>query len=99
MLRSLWLPRLLRRSMTTPSSFGLNPFTALKGAVAKVPQLKYALGVMGVAAVVAIVLTWIADPRIAVFGIVITIALMYVVAIFAQSVGSIPGLRWLAALL
>lgn len=81
------------------SHIPLNPFSVLKKAVAKVPQLKYALAVMGVAAVVAIVLTWFADPRIAVFGIVITIALMYVLAIFAQSIGSIPGLRWLAALL
>lgn len=81
------------------SHIPLNPFSVLKKAVAKVPQLKYALAVMGLAAVVAIVLTWFADPRIAVFGIVITIALMYVVAIFAQSIGSIPGLRWLAALL
>ena len=65
----------------------LSPFTALNRAVAKVPQLKYALAVMGVAAVVAIVIFWISDPRIAVFDIVITIALMYVLAIFAQSIG------------
>lgn len=77
----------------------LNPFAVVKKAVEEVPQLKYALAVMGVAAVVAIVLTWISDPKIAVFGIIITIALMYVLAIFAQSVGSIPGLQWLAALL
>jgi hypothetical protein len=85
--------------MTTDgfSHIALNPFSALKTAVAKVPQLKYALAVIGVSAVVAIVLTWISDPKIAVFGIVITIALMYVLAIFAQSVGSIRGLQWLAA--
>jgi hypothetical protein len=87
--------------MTTggTSPIALSPFTALNRAVAKVPQLKYAMAVMGVAAVVAIVLTWIADPRIAVFGIVITIALMYVLAIFAQAIGSLPGRLWLAAFL
>ncbi len=81
------------------SPISLNPFAALKAAVAKVPQLKYALAVMGIAAVVAIVLTWISDPRIAIFGIVITIALMYILAIFAQSITQVAGRRWLAAFL
>jgi hypothetical protein len=74
----------------------LSPLAALNKAVAKVPQLKWAMGVMGVAAVVAIVLSWIADPQKAVYGIIITIALMYLLAIFGQ-IDRIPGFHWLAA--
>ena len=81
--------------MTKISQIALSPFAALRKATVAVPQLKYAMAIIGVAAVVAIVLSWIADPRIAIFGILITIALMYILAIFAQSVGSLPGLRWL----
>jgi hypothetical protein len=46
------------------SHITLSPFAALKKAVAKVPQLKWALGLMGVAAVPAIVLAWFADHKV-----------------------------------
>jgi hypothetical protein len=80
-------------------SVSLNPFKALKEATASVPALKYATGVTGLAATVAIVLGFVSDIRIAIFGVLIVIALMYLLAIFAQVLANIPGLRWLAGFL
>lgn len=78
-------------------SLSLNPVTALYKAVELVPQLKYAVGVIGLAGAVAIGLGFISNLKIAVFGIIITIGLMYLLVIFTQSIGVIPGLVWLAA--
>jgi hypothetical protein len=61
----------------------MNPFTLLKNAVKAVPAIKYALGVAGVASVVAIVLGLKLKPEIAVFGSLTVIGLMFVLVVFA----------------
>src|SRR5262245_58475132 len=62
----------------------LTPFNALNRAVRAVPAMKYALAVLGLVAVVAIVAAWRIDFRVAVFGAVIILVLMVAVLIFAR---------------
>ena len=62
----------------------LSPYRLLKDAVKAIPELKYALGVAGIAAVVAIVAGFGIDFRIAVFGTLIIIGLMFVLLIFSR---------------
>jgi hypothetical protein len=76
--------QLLNMSRHTPEKgFGtkMNPFKILKDAITAVPSVRYALGVAGIAAAVSIILGFIKDPEIAVFGILITIGLMYLLVI------------------
>ncbi len=77
----------------------LNPVSTLRNAVSAVPQVKYAAGITGLAAAVAIVLGFVSDIRIAIFGVLIILGLMYLLAIFTQVLTNIPGLRWLAGFL
>ena len=81
---------------STPS---LSPISALKHSISAVPEVKYALGITGIAAAVAITLGFVSDIRIAVFGVLIALALMYLLAIFTQVLANISGLRWLATFL
>src|SRR5262245_827197 len=76
-----------------------NPLTLLKGAIQSVPAVKYASGVLGIAAAVAITLGIIRDPKIAFFGIAFMLGLMFILVIFAYAAKETPGIRWLAALL
>jgi len=62
----------------------MNPSTLLKDAIKAVPAVRYALGVAGVASVVAIVLGFRLKPEIAVFGTLIVIGLMFVLVVFAD---------------
>ncbi len=55
----------------------------LKNAQKSVPAVKYAAGISGVAAVVAIVAGFQIDYRIAVFGTIIVLGLMFVLVIFS----------------
>jgi hypothetical protein len=64
------------------NTFG--PFEVLKQAVARVPAVKYALGIAGIAAAVAIVRTLVTDLRVAVFGIITMMILMAVLFLFAK---------------
>jgi len=77
----------------------MNPYKILNDAIKAVPALRYALAVAGIGAVVSIVLGFVKDPQIAVFGMLITIGLMFILVIFSHAVKDIPGVRWLAAIL
>lgn len=81
------------------TAVALTPIAALREAIAAVPQVKYALGVTGLAAAVAIVLGFISSIKVAVVGVLVILALMYLLAIFTQVLANIPGLKWLAGFL
>ncbi|MCI0494915.1 carboxypeptidase-like regulatory domain-containing protein [candidate division KSB1 bacterium] len=63
----------------------LSPFRILKEAIKAVPAVKYALGVAGIASVIAIVAGFKIDYRIAVFGTIIMIGLMLLLLIFSNA--------------
>jgi hypothetical protein len=77
----------------------MNPYKILSDAIRAVPSVRYALAVAGIGATVAIILGFIRDPKIAVFGIIITIGLMFILVIFSHAAKDLPGVRWLAATL
>jgi len=62
----------------------LNPLTILKDATKAVPSMKYALAVLGLVAVVAIVALWRVKYEVAIFGAVIILGLMVPVLVFAK---------------
>jgi hypothetical protein len=72
-----------------------NPMTVLKEAIKAVPAVKYALGVAGLGAVVAIIAGFNIDFRVAVFGILIIFVLMFGLLVFAKATetpkGPAPG--------
>jgi hypothetical protein len=77
----------------------INPQNILASAIREVPAVRYALGVAGVAAAVALILGLLKDVRIAFFGIAFTLALMVVLLIFSHMVEDLPGKKWMAAFL
>jgi hypothetical protein len=62
----------------------ISPFNTLNQAIKKVPALKYALGLAGIAAALAIIKTLVTDLRLAVFGMVVMLVLMTVLFVFAK---------------
>ncbi len=64
----------------------LSPVQVLIDAQKAVPAVRYAAGVAGIAAVVAIVAGFQLDPRIAVFGTIIVLGLMFVLVILSALV-------------
>lgn len=66
------------------------PLQFLREAIRAVPAVKYALGVGGVVAAIAIVYSFNLSPRFAFFGTLIMFILMGVLVIFARMV-SLPG--------
>jgi hypothetical protein len=62
----------------------MQPFKVLTEAVKAVPAVKYALGIGGLIAVIAIVKGFGIDYRVAVFGAVIMLVLMTMLVIFAK---------------
>ena len=62
----------------------LNPVNILKDATKSVPAVKYAYGIVGVAAAIAIVVGLLKDTRIAIFGPIIMLALMTALVVFAK---------------
>jgi hypothetical protein len=62
----------------------MDPFKLLKDAITAVPAVRYALGVAGIAAVVAIVLGLRLSPQVAVFGTLIVLGLMFVLVVFSR---------------
>ncbi len=87
------------KDMSTPLALG--PLRMLESAVAQVPALRYAVGVGGIAAVVAIILTgWKLEPQTAVFGgLIVFIAMVVLVAFAALSRSGPRVLRPLALFL
>lgn len=75
-------PELEAASASLPQS--ISPLDILKQSISKVPALKYALGVAGIAAAIAIIKTLITDLRVALFGIILMVVLMTVLFIFAK---------------
>ena len=65
----------------------LDPSTLLQEAIRAVPAVKYALGVAGIVAVLAIVRAFDLDPAFAIGGTVVVLALMVVLLIFARLSG------------
>jgi hypothetical protein len=62
----------------------LNPYKLLKDAMKAVPSVRYALGVAGVASVVVIIAGFKLDYRVAVFGTIIVLGLMFLLLIFSS---------------
>jgi len=65
-------------------SSGWSPIEILNQAIKAVPAMRYALAVLGLVAVVAIVAAWRIDFRVAIFGAVIVLVLMVCVLGFAK---------------
>jgi hypothetical protein len=64
--------------------FEITPITMLREAVRQVPALRYAIGVGGIAAVVAIVLTaWKLEPQTAILGGLTVLVAMVILVVFA----------------
>src|SRR5688572_24345054 len=61
------------------------PIVVLREAVKAVPAVKYALGVGGIAATVAIVAAFGLSSRAAILGTIVTLILMGVLVIFARA--------------
>ena len=62
----------------------LSPIQLLREAIKAVPALKYALGVAGLVAVIAIVGAFRVRPEIAVLGAIATLVLMVALLVFAN---------------
>jgi TonB-like protein len=75
-----------------------SPISVLKQAIKSVPAVKYALGIAGVIAVIAIIQGFKIDFRIAVFGGVIMFLLMTLLLIFANLAVEQKGIFHLPAL-
>ena len=68
----------------------LDPLSIIREARKNVPALKYAIGVLGLLAVLAITVSiWRLDPGVAVFGPIILIGLMTILVLFAR-LSSLP---------
>jgi hypothetical protein len=62
---------------------GLTPWNVLQVAVKAVPALRYALGVLGIVSVLAIIKSFEIDYRVATFGALIMLVLMVALVVFA----------------
>lgn len=62
----------------------MDPFKLLKEAIIAVPAVKYALGVAGIGAVVAIIIGFRVNPQVAVFGSLIVLGLMFILVVFSR---------------
>jgi hypothetical protein len=62
----------------------MEPFALLREARKAVPAVRFALGVAGVAAAVALVVGVIKSPAVAVFGTIIMLGLMFVLLVFSS---------------
>lgn len=62
----------------------LSPYKLLKEAVKAVPATRYAVGIAGIASVVAIIAGIIKDYRVAVFGTLIILVLMFILLVFSS---------------
>jgi uncharacterized membrane protein YkgB len=76
----------------------LNPSTILNNAIRAVPAVKFALGVAGIAAAVALV-AGLTDYRVAVFGVVLMFGFMTVLVVFSTLARTPGGLGTLALVL
>ena len=63
------------------------PHRIFRNAIEAVPAVRYAAGIAGVAAAVAIVASFQLGPAIAVLGVVVMLALMTALLVFARAAG------------
>ncbi len=63
----------------------ISPYKILKEAIKVVPAVKYALGIAGVTSVLAIIAGFKIDFRVAIFGTIIMIALMFLLLFFSHA--------------
>ncbi|MEK7875520.1 MAG: tetratricopeptide repeat protein, partial [Pseudomonadota bacterium] len=76
----------------------VSPLTVLREAMKAVPAVKYALGVAGIAAAVAIVAGFQIDYRVAVFGTIIMVGLMFVLVVLSKLTGQATAAFHMAGL-
>jgi len=62
----------------------INPLSILKQAIQTVPSVKYALGITGIASVLAIVSSFGISLKVAFFGVFLILILMIFLLIFAK---------------
>jgi hypothetical protein len=73
--------------------FGLSPLGILRSAIEAVPAVRFALGIGGIAAVVAIALVgWKLEPQVAVFGTLVVLVFMVALVVFAAVAATGPAL-------
>jgi hypothetical protein len=77
-------PKTPHRADGPDSTPGFGPLAVLREATKAVPAVKYALGVAGVVATVAIVRAFGIDYRVAVIGCIITFVMMVLLVVFAK---------------
>lgn len=70
----------------------ISPITLLREAIRAVPAVKYALGIGGAVALIAIVFSFGIDARVAFVGAVVMLILMGVLVVFARMAG-LPGTK------
>jgi hypothetical protein len=80
----------------TPTT--INPLSFLREAISAVPAVRFALGVGGIAAVIAIVAGFL-DLRIALVGIPIVFIFMIILLIVSRLAGEVPALQLAIAVL
>ncbi len=71
-------------SISAPEGVSLNPWQILQAIVKALPVMRYALGVLGLAAVLAIVSAWRLDFKVAFCGALGILGLMVVLVLFAR---------------
>lgn len=75
----------LGRSVSSPRDRAFSsPYDILTDAIKAVPSLKYALGVLGIVAAIAIVNAFRIDYRVAILGALVMFALMVLLLVFAK---------------
>jgi len=80
----------------------IDPGSFLSAAIRAVPAIRYALGVGGIAAIVAIIAGFQIDYRVTIFGTAVVFGLMFVLVVFAKQTSSrqtLPGIRLIFLLL
>jgi hypothetical protein len=77
-------PETPTQSVSSEGGDAMQPVKVLNEAIKAVPAVKYALGIGGVIAVIAIAKSFGIDYRVAVFGVVIMLVLMTMLVIFAR---------------
>lgn len=77
-------PRLDGQDESRARKTWLNPLSLLKDAIRAVPSVRYALGVVGIAAAVSIISILLGDHRVAIIGMSCAIAFMVVLLVFQR---------------
>jgi len=71
-------------SRSASGGIAFNPWHILVEAMKAVPVMRFALAVLGLVAVIAIVSAWRLDFKVAIFGSLVILGLMVILAFFAR---------------